>query len=727
MSFHSIKIRIALLTGLCLFGMAGTIGTASILFARNTAGFVAERTTALVDRGMRDHMSTLASTQAGLIRAEFDHALNAARTMAVSFKVASGTRNIPVDFRRAYINEILLAVLQGNPNLNGAYTAWEPDILDGQDQSHAGIKETGADLKGRFVPYWSRDAEGNIAMEPLVDYESRELHANGVMKGGMYLGPKASGRETVLDPLPYVVQGKKVLLATLSVPVMIRKRFAGVAGVDFNLDFIQKLAEEVNQSVLDGRNDVVIVSHGGLIVAHSSRPELIGQSFSGVSESWDEDIALIQKGEASTSWSRDEAALRAFSPIVMGETGTPWSILITAPRDVVLADANRMRQAIETRNADTLRWQILAALGAAALAIGAMWIVAGGVAGPIMAMTGVMKRLAAGDLEVNVPARGQPDEVGQMAETVRIFKDNAVEMERLRQERDRQKAEAETLRKKSMSNLADSFEANVMNIVKALAVSAAGLQHTAQTMTTEAAQASAQSTSVAAAAEQTTGNVRMAASAAGQLSESIADIADRVTESARIATEASEDAARANVMVQGLVQAAERIGEVSGLIGDIANQTNLLALNATIEAARAGDAGKGFAVVAGEVKTLANQTAQATDEIDRQIASVQDEAQNSVTAIREIAGVIDRVHDIASAIALAVEEQGVATQDIAHNVQQAAQGTQGVFQAIGAIGETVAHVENGAGQVLGAAAELTRTSENLRAELLKFLETVRAA
>jgi methyl-accepting chemotaxis protein len=339
----------------------------------------------------------------------------------------------------------------------------------------------------------------------------------------------------------------------------------------------------------------------------------------------------------------------------------------------------------------------------------------------------ILAKSVGGDLSGEVPYLDRQDEIGQMAAAVQIFRDRATEVERLQSEQERNKAAAAEDRKRALNQMADSFEARVMDVVRMVSSSSTELQTTAQSMSSAAAQATTQATTVAAAAEQATTNVQTVAAAAEELSSSITEISRQVTESAHISTEATEETARANSMIQGLAIAADRIGEVVQLITGIAAQTNLLALNATIEAARAGDAGKGFAVVAGEVKNLANQTGRATEEIEQQIASVHEETRRSVEAIKGIATVIDQVRQISSGIASAVEQQGAATQEIARNVQQAAQGTQEVSHNIGGVTQSAATTGAAAEQVLLSAGNLASNSEKLREEVTRFLTEVRAA
>lgn len=346
---------------------------------------------------------------------------------------------------------------------------------------------------------------------------------------------------------------------------------------------------------------------------------------------------------------------------------------------------------------------------------------------PIQRMTAAMGTLASGNLSIAIPDRDRSDEIGNMATAVEVFKNNALEVERLRIDQEAQKQRAAEERKLALRQMADSFEAKVLDVVKVVASSSTELQATAQSMSDNASTISARSLTVSSAAEQTTANVQTVATATEEMSSSISEISRQVTESARIATDASDEAVRTNVMVQGLAKATDQIGEVVKLINDIASQTNLLALNATIEAARAGDAGKGFAVVAGEVKHLANQTAKATGEIGQQISTVQEETRKTVEAIKGIVQTMGHVREISAGIASAVEEQRAATGEIARNVEEAAKGTQDVSSSVGEIHRSSSTTVAGSEQVLSAANELAANSEKLRGEVTNFLAEVRAA
>ena len=346
---------------------------------------------------------------------------------------------------------------------------------------------------------------------------------------------------------------------------------------------------------------------------------------------------------------------------------------------------------------------------------------------PLNRLTSEMTTIAGGDLTVDIQGTERKDEIGLLARALQVFKINGLDMRRLQDERDEQKRQAEAERRAAMLALADRFDANVQGVVQAVALAARRLQTNAQTMTGVAEQTTEQASSVAVATEQASANVATVAAASEELGSSIGEIGRQVNGAATIARDAVAEGERTNALVERLVQAAQKIGDVVSLIQDIASQTNLLALNATIEAARAGEAGKGFAVVAQEVKALATQTAQATEEIASQITEIQAVTDGTVTAIRTIGRTITDVDSIAGAIAAAVEEQTAATHEIGRNIQQAAQGTRHVSGNISGVSQAAGDVRQAAAEVLEAANSLSRDSDLLRDQIQGFIAQVRAA
>jgi methyl-accepting chemotaxis protein len=412
---------------------------------------------------------------------------------------------------------------------------------------------------------------------------------------------------------------------------------------------------------------------------------------------------------------------------VMRETGDALEANANKAKDSNLASQAAIQK--ETLATTDRGGELVVVFGLCAVASGVVlaWLIGRGISRPVVRMCAAMRALAAGDKSVEIPGVGRKDEVGQMADTVQVFKDGMIEAERLRGANERQRAQAETDRKTGMLKLADNFEASIKGVVNSVASQSTEMQSSAQAMSHTADEATQRATAVAASVQQASTSVQTVATAAEELSASVQEISRQVDQSSRIAGQAVSEAERSNQTVEALDRAAQRIGEVVQLIETIAGQTNLLALNATIEAARAGDAGKGFAVVASEVKSLASQTAKATEEIRGQIGAIQGATHETVEAIRTIGATIRQMSEIATAIASAVEQQGAATREIASNVQQAAQGTNEIAGNIEGVSRVATETGSAATQVLSAAGELSRQSETLRRDVDTFLATVRAA
>jgi methyl-accepting chemotaxis protein len=368
-------------------------------------------------------------------------------------------------------------------------------------------------------------------------------------------------------------------------------------------------------------------------------------------------------------------------------------------------------------------------LAAAVLAAGLVvaWLLARGIAAPLVEITGVMGGLSHGRLDMTVPFTGRHDEVGAMAAAVEVFKRQAIENRDLVAEQERMRQTAEAERHQTLGHVADGLQASVGRIADGVGQSATEMLATAEALNSLVEQAQARAAAVAAASEEASANVATVAAATDELSASINEITRQVAESSRIAREAVDETVAADHRIGQLTEAVKKIGEVVGFINDIAGQTNLLALNATIEAARAGDAGKGFAVVANEVKTLASQTTRATGEIAGLIAAVEAATHETVVAISAIGRVIGTMSEVTTAVASAVEEQGAATQEIARNVQNAAAGTREVSTNIAGVSEVVAETGRASEGVVAAGSNLQHQSESLKTEVHHSLEQIRAA
>ncbi len=446
-------------------------------------------------------------------------------------------------------------------------------------------------------------------------------------------------------------------------------------------------------------------------------------------------------------------------PISVGEwisRATAATATLQALGDAAGARTSEVARSHASEATVDLWREVMTLIVTLAIAAASFWLVLYRVIKPLRALGDQMSELANGNLEIEIAGLNRYDEVGDMAASVQVFKEAAQEKIRLEQQQreteetarvsreaeeqaqreaeeqqrlrdEKREEESREQRRQEMLALADEFERSVMQVVDAVAASAAGMEEAAQGMSTVAEDTSRQSSVVATASEQASSNIQMVASAAEELSASVKEISGQVSQSTSFARNAVSETDRANEEIQGLVSAAQKIGDVVNLISDIASQTNLLALNATIEAARAGEAGKGFAVVASEVKNLASQTATATDEITTQVAGMQQATEQAVTAIKGIAAVIKKIDETAVTIAAAVEEQDASTHEIARNVAQVSTGTQEVTSNIVTVNQGAASTGTAAAGVLTSAKDVSKQTDSLRSHVGSFLAQIRSA
>jgi methyl-accepting chemotaxis protein len=502
---------------------------------------------------------------------------------------------------------------------------------------------------------------------------------------------------------PYVSasSGNAVVMTIASPVLKDNGSLVGVAGVDLDLGKVQAFLQSFK---LGGKGYAYLVDSEGTVLVHPD-PQRIMKKLDGNPRIADHETASV-----------DGSSLSAFYPIP-DLPGVKWYVGVSLDREKVLAPLKSVSTVL-----------LLTILGAVVVIVPLLaWLINRMVARPITSMTEAMTRLSAGETLATVPALDRRDEIGAMAKALEVFKFNSEEMHRLERERDSLRATAESERKALMEGLAGDFEDHVSTVLADVSRSAEVAAGLSGRMVTDMETARRNGDAVAQAIEDTARNVAEAAAAAEALSASIGSMSGQVMQSASAATDAAQGAETARHTVEDLAKQAEKVGEIVTLINDIASQTNLLALNATIEAARAGEAGKGFAVVAGEVKTLANQTARAIEDISQRIAATHAASARAVEEIRSIAEISLKARELAGGIAQVIERQDEATREISRNVGRASEGNKAVAANIHAVRDILAATANLAVEVKGAGTTLSGHIGSLDGQVQRFVRVVREA
>lgn len=492
-----------------------------------------------------------------------------------------------------------------------------------------------------------------------------------------------------------------------------------------SLEDAQAEAKHVIKAIRYGDDDYLWANDlNAVMIAHGVKDSLNGKDMSGFKTAngqflFKDIIKLAKaKGEGSIEYVWPKAGLdKAVEKISYIKTYQPWGWVIGTGVYIDNVQDTFLKEA--TKEA------IVFVVGGLLLSV-FIFFVSRDIRQSIASLSDTMKTLAMGQTETPVPLQDRRDEMGDMAHSVEFFRTQLIENEHLA-EQQRAEEEAQKKRAALIQKLAADFDLGVNTALESVASAAKQLDMTANGMSATAQQTSNQATAVASASEQTSSNVQTVAAAAEELTASIREVGSQVVISTDIAKKAADKAMTTQQTVNSLSQTAQQINEASKLIGEIADQTNMLALNATIEAARAGEMGKGFAVVASEVKSLATQTSHATEEIGTHVRAIQNVSDATVAAIAEINQVIEEMNDIANSVAAAVEEQSAATQEITRNIEQAAQGTQEVTSNIVDVNEAANDTGRASKEVLQASDQLNDQSVSLRSIVQSFLSGVKSA
>ncbi|PWK30587.1 methyl-accepting chemotaxis protein [Pseudomonas sp. OV226] len=711
MKFKSIQFSVAALAGAIVLSVVAALVLYALFSGARTQDMVQERTQAQFEQVIEQRLTSLAQTQVSQIQRELEAPLLIAGGL-VRVNALIGTPGADGQPQLTVSREQLISLIKENvvknPKILGTYIGWEKNALDHNDAAYVGTQVNGIDASnGRFLPWWFRNEDGTLGLDKLVDVDDQKTLSTGVRASEYYLCSKETKKSCVIDPAPYKVGDKVVMLASFIEPIMLNGAFQGIVGADLSVNFIQEMLLGANHKLYSGAGEMALIGGNGRIVAYTKDPSKFGEKVSDILDSQQiANMANLKRGEVTYTVDKAQGRIELYLPFGIGQTDARWTLMLQLPLNAVMADLQKLQADLNAqRKSDTFGMAMVGLL-IAGVGLLVIWLVGHGIARPLKQMVAMLDDIAKGEGDL----------------TRRLTSDRADELGSIA---------------KGFNTFLAKLQAMITQVVTSVQSVSDSSEHTAdiairtnigvQKQMAEIDQVATAVHEMTATAQDVARNATQAAQAASHADQAAAQGMQIVRDTSNSIGVLAVEIGKAVGVVQTLAKDSENINAILTAIRGIAEQTNLLALNAAIEAARAGEQGRGFAVVADEVRNLAQKTQKATEEIQtmiqqlqqgtRDVVRVMEDSQNrtdesvqhaakAAEALETITQAVSVINDMNTQIASAAEEQSAVADDINRNVIN--------------IGQVANEVAGGADESSAASADLTKLAEQQRRLINQF-------
>jgi len=711
MKFKSIQFSVAALAGAIVLSVVAALVLYALFSGARTQDMVQQRTQAQFEQVIEQRLTSLAQTQVSQIQRELEAPLLIAGGL-VRVNALLGTPGADGQPRLTISREQLISLIkenvEQNPKILGTYIGWEKNALDHNDAAYVGTRVVGIDAaNGRFLPWWFRNDDGTLGLDKLADVDDQKVLSTGVRASEYYLCSKESKKSCVIDPAPYKVGDKIVMLASFIEPIMLNGAFQGIVGADLSVNFIQEMLLGANQKLYSGAGQMALIGGNGRIVAYTKDPSKFGEKVSDILDAEQiANMANLKRGEVTYSVNKDKGRIELYLPFGIGQTDARWTLMLQLPLNAVMADLQKLQADLDAQRKSDTFGMAMVGLIIAAIGLLVIWLVGHGIARPLKQMVAMLDDIAKGEGDLTRRlSSDRSDELGSIA--------------------------------KGFNTFLAKLQAMITQVVTSVQSVSDSSEHTAdiairtnigiQKQMAEIDQVATAVQEMTATAQDVARNATQAAQAASHADQAAGQGMQIVRDTSNSIGALALEIGKAVDVVQTLAKDSENINAILTAIRGIAEQTNLLALNAAIEAARAGEQGRGFAVVADEVRNLAQKTQKATEEIQtmiqqlqqgtRDVVRVMEDSQNrtdesvqhaakAAEALETITQAVSVINDMNTQIASAAEEQSAVADDINRNVIN--------------IGQVANEVAGGADESSSASAGLTKLAEQQRRLINQF-------